>query len=74
MYAEQKYKHNIQRFSYSSYKEISQVKYINLALIYGFRIELIRLLIVASGMLSHSSSMAVQSRWILAGTGTLSYT
>ena len=30
----------------------------------------IRLLIVACGMLSHSSSMAVQSCWILAGTGT----
>ena len=28
------------------------------------------LLIVACGMLSHSSSMAVQSCWILAGTGT----
>ena len=34
------------------------------------RIELIRLLIVACGMLSHSSSMAVQSSWILSGTGT----
>ncbi len=34
------------------------------------RIELIRLLIVACGMLVHSSSMAVQSYWILAGTGT----
>ncbi len=33
-------------------------------------IELIRLLIVACGMLVHSSSMAVQSRWILAETGT----
>ncbi len=33
-------------------------------------IELIRLLIVACGMLVHSSSMAVQSCWILAGTGT----
>ena len=31
---------------------------------------LIRLLIVACGMLSHSSSMAVWSCWILAGTGT----
>ncbi len=34
------------------------------------RIEFIRLLIVACGMLVHSSSMAVQSCWILAGTGT----
>uniref|UniRef100_A0A673WFU8 Tripartite motif containing 37 n=1 Tax=Salmo trutta TaxID=8032 RepID=A0A673WFU8_SALTR len=34
-----------------------------------FCIELIRLLIVACGMLSHSS-MAVRSFWILAGTGT----
>ncbi len=34
------------------------------------RIELIRLLIVAYGMLVHSSSMAVRSCWILAGTGT----
>ncbi len=34
------------------------------------RIELIRLLIVASEMLVHSSSTAVQSCWILAGTGT----
>ena len=33
-------------------------------------IELIRVFIVASGMLSHSSSMDVQSCWILAGTGT----
>ncbi len=33
-------------------------------------IELIRLLIVACGMLVHSSSMAVRSCWILAGTGT----
>ncbi len=33
-------------------------------------IELIRLLIVAYGMLVHSSSMAVWSCWILAGTGT----
>jgi hypothetical protein len=29
---------------------------------------LMRLLIVACGMLSHSSSMAVQSYWILSGT------
>ena len=34
------------------------------------RIELIRLLILACRMSSHSSSMAVQSYWILAGTGT----
>ncbi len=34
------------------------------------RIELIRLLIVACGMLVHSSSMAVRSCWILVGTGT----
>ncbi len=34
------------------------------------RIELIRLLIVACGMLVHSFSMAVRSWWILAGTGT----
>ncbi len=34
------------------------------------RIELIRLLIVACGMLVHSSSMAVRCCWILAGTGT----
>ena len=33
-------------------------------------IELIRLLIVACGMLPHSSSMSVQSCWIMAGTGT----
>ncbi len=33
-------------------------------------IELIRLLIVACGMLIHSSSMAVRSCWILAETGT----
>ena len=33
-------------------------------------IELVRLLIVACGMLVHSSSIAVQSFWILAGTGT----
>ncbi len=33
-------------------------------------IELIRLLIVAFGMLVHSSSMAVWSCWLLAGTGT----
>ncbi len=32
--------------------------------------ELIRLLIVACGMLVHSSSMAVRGCWILAGTGT----
>ena len=32
-------------------------------------IELTRLLIVACGMLSHSTSMAVRSCWILAGTG-----
>ena len=37
------------------------------------RIELIRLLIVACGMLFHSSSMAVQS-WILAGAGTRCHT
>ncbi len=34
------------------------------------RIELIRLLIVACGMLVHSSSMVVRSCWILEGTGT----
>uniref|UniRef100_A0A8P4G4E0 P/Homo B domain-containing protein n=1 Tax=Dicentrarchus labrax TaxID=13489 RepID=A0A8P4G4E0_DICLA len=34
------------------------------------RIELIRLLIVACGMLVHSSSMAVRSCWILARPGT----
>ncbi len=34
------------------------------------RIELIRLLIVDCGMMVHSSSMAVRSCWILAGTGT----
>ncbi len=33
-------------------------------------IELIRLLIVACGLLDHSSSMAVRSCWTLAGTGT----
>ena len=33
-------------------------------------IELIRLLIVAYGMLPHSSTMAVRSCWILAGIGT----
>ena len=37
-------------------------------------IELIRLLIVACGMLSHSSSLAVGSCWILAGTGTCCHT
>ena len=37
-------------------------------------IELVRLLIVACGMLSHSSSMAVQSCWILVGTGTRCHT
>ena len=35
------------------------------------RIELIRLLSVACGVLSHSSSMAVRSCWILVGTGTV---
>jgi hypothetical protein len=34
------------------------------------RMGFIRLLIVACGMLYHSSSMAVRSCWILAGTGT----
>ncbi len=34
------------------------------------RLELIRLLIVACGILVHSSLMAVRSCWILAGTGT----
>jgi hypothetical protein len=34
------------------------------------RTELIRLFTVSCGMLSHSSSIAVQSCWILAGTGT----
>jgi hypothetical protein len=34
------------------------------------RIELIRLLIVAFGLLSRSSSMSVWSCWILSGTGT----
>ncbi len=34
------------------------------------RIELIRLLNMACGMLVHSSSMAVRCCWILAGTGT----
>ena len=34
------------------------------------RIVLIRMLIVACGMSSHSYSMAAQSCWILAGTGT----
>jgi hypothetical protein len=33
-------------------------------------IELIRMLIIACGMLSHSSSMALRSCWILGGTGT----
>ena len=33
-------------------------------------IELIRMLIVACGMLSHSSTMAVRSCWILEGTET----
>ena len=33
------------------------------------RIELIRMWIVACGMMSHSSSMDVQSYWILAETG-----
>ena len=32
--------------------------------------ELIRLLVVAFGIVSHSSSMAVWSYWILSGTGT----
>lgn len=35
--------------------------------------QLIRLLIVACGMFVHSSSMSVQSCWILAGTRTQSY-
>ncbi len=34
------------------------------------RLFVVRLLIVACGMLVHSSSMAVRSCWILAGTGT----
>ncbi len=34
------------------------------------RIELIRLLIVACGMLVHTSTLAVQRCWILEGTGT----
>ena len=34
------------------------------------RVELIRLLIVACRMLSHSSSVNVRSCWLLAGTGT----
>ncbi len=38
--------------------------------IHLLRIVLIRLLIVACGMLVHSSSMAVWSCWILAETGT----
>jgi hypothetical protein len=37
-------------------------------------IELIRLLIVACGMLSHSSLMAVRNCWILAWTGTHCHT
>ena len=37
-------------------------------------IELIRLLIVACGMLSQFSSMAVLNCWILAGTGTCCHT
>ena len=40
--------------------------------IHLLRIEWIRLLIVACGMLVHSSSMAVPNCWILAGTGTSS--
>ncbi len=36
----------------------------------SFTWRLIRLLIVACGMLVHFSSMAVRSCWILAGTGT----
>ncbi|XP_055727755.1 ankyrin repeat and SOCS box protein 5-like isoform X3 [Salvelinus fontinalis] len=36
--------------------------------------ELIRLMIVACGMLSYSSAMAVRSCWILAGTGTRCHT
>ncbi len=38
--------------------------------IHLLRIEMIRLFIVACAMLLHSSSMAVRSCWILAGTGT----
>ena len=38
--------------------------------IHLLRRELVRLLIVACGILSHSSSKAVRSCWILVGTGT----
>uniref|UniRef100_A0A673WPQ2 Tripartite motif containing 37 n=1 Tax=Salmo trutta TaxID=8032 RepID=A0A673WPQ2_SALTR len=52
-----------------SYHSVSGVTTICLMQHDTFCIELIRLLIVACGMLSHSS-MAVRSFWILAGTGT----
>jgi hypothetical protein len=48
-------------------------KFASYSVTHGLCIELIRLLIVACGMLSHSS-MAVQSCWILAGTGTRRHT
>ena len=38
------------------------------------RIELIRLVLLACGMLSHSSSMAGRRYWILVGTGTRCHT
>lgn len=42
----------------------------NKRLLWMVQFELIRLLIVTCGMLVHSSSMTVQSCWILAGTDT----
>ena len=44
--------------------------FVSCSMTYLIHIELIRLLIVASGALSHSSSMALQSCWLLVGTGT----
>ncbi len=44
--------------------------FVSLSATHLLRIELIRFLIVACGILVHSSLMAVKSCWILAGTGT----
>ncbi len=57
---------------YQSNQSVSGVlqPFASLSATHLLHIELIRLLIVACGMLVHSSSMAVRSCWILAGTGT----
>ena len=54
----------------SLYLLLSQVNFPSVGIIKSQSHFLIRLLIVACGRLAHSSSLAVQSRWILAGTGT----